>query len=293
MNPVSDSVRCAAICASLVAAMPLAAQQPAAAHCDSIVAAARVDSVKTGLFLKARVVEGPLLDDDQRHLIVISVGAAFVPPRPFLLNVFAGPSRASALRVLGADTMTALRAPTITGVYRFTGTADGLTRILVVRAALMPGFDSAAVDAIRTGGAANSAFASPIGIDSMHVDVEFSSDSSAGAHRLVSASFPRMPVVDAVPLSTNRPPVFPDAAKADSIASGEVVLRFVVQRDGLPDFDTIELVRSPAPSLTRAALLTLADHRFRPATIHGCAIAQQIDYAFNFSAPPGATSPTP
>jgi TonB family protein len=157
----------------------------------------------------------------------------------------------------------------------------------------MPGFDSAAIEAIRTGATANPAFAAPMGIDSMHVDIEFSTDSIAGARRLVSASFPRMPVLDAMPLASNRPPVFPEAAKADSIESGEVVLRFVVDRDGTPDFDTIELVRSTVPSLTRAALLTLADHRFRPATIRGCAIAQQIDYALNFSLPVPATPSTP
>jgi TonB family protein len=282
---MSICMRRVAIAAFVLGGAPLAAQQSEVARCDSIIAAARVDSVDAGLFLRARAVEGPLLDGDQRHEIVVTVGAALVPPTPFRLNVFSGPPRASALRVRGADTTTALRAPTMTGVYRFTATANGLVRILVIRAALMSGFDSAAVEAIRTAASANPAFASPVGVDSMHVDIEFSTDSSTGARRLVSGSFPRMPVIDATPLANNKPPVFPDAAKADSIETGDVVLRFVVERDGTPDFDTIELVRSTAPSLTRAALLTLADHRFRPATIHGCTIAQQIDYAFNFSAP--------
>jgi TonB family protein len=157
---------------------------------------------------------------------------------------------------------------------------------MVIRASLVRGFDSAAVEAIRAGAIANPAFSALWGEDSMRVDISFSIDSTPGARRLVSATFPRMPVVDAAPLPANKAAEFPDAAKADGVDGGEVVLRFVVDRDGTPEFDTIELVRASGhPAFTRAALSALAGHRFRPAKIHGCAVAQQIDYALNFLLP--------
>jgi TonB family protein len=275
----------ACVAALLAAGHRARAQQADSAHCDSIVAAARVDSVRVGLFLGAHRTDGPPLEEEQMRQLMVSVGAAFVPPKPFRLTVFSGPARSRSLRTLGADSTTTLRAPTVTGVYRITATAQGVANILIVRMSLVPGFDSSATDAIRVAATGNPAFATPVGVDTMHVDISFSTDSSAGARRLVSAAFPRMPVVDVAPMADNPAPEFPDAAKADSLDFGEVVLRFVVARDGTPEFDTLELIRSSDPSFTRAALRALAKHRFRPATIRGCTVAQQIDYAFNFSLP--------
>jgi TonB family protein len=279
-------MRIAFLLLAFIAASAAGAQQSDTARCDAVIAAARVDSLGVGLFLAAHRADGPPLDPAQERQIVVSVGPAFQAPRPLRLNVFSGPGLTRSLRLIAADTATALRAPTITGVYRITATDSGVAAVTVIRASLVRGFDSAAVDAIRTGAIANPAFVAPWGEDTMRVDISFSTDSSTGARRLVSASFPRMPVVDAAPLPGNKPAEFPEAAKADSVAGGEVVLRFVVGRDGTPDFDTIELVRASGhPAFTRAALRALAAHRFRPATIHGCAVAQQIDYAFNFSLP--------
>lgn len=272
--------------AAFAAATVAGAQQPDSSRCDAIVGAAQVDTQTVGLFIAAHRADGVPLDPGQERQIVTSVSSAFVAPRPLRLNVFSGPSLTRSLRLIGTDTVPTLRSPTITGVYRVTATDSGMAGVMVIRASLVRGFDSAADDAIRTGAIANPAFAAPWGDDSIRVDISFSTDSVSGARRLVSARFPRMPVVDAVPLPGNRAPEFPDEAKADSIDGGEVVLRFVVGRDGAPEFDTIELVRSAGhPAFTRAALRALAAHRFRPATIHGCAVAQQIDYAFNFSLP--------
>jgi TonB family protein len=271
---------------AFVTASAAGAQQSDTSRCDAVIAAARVDSQSVGLFLAAHRADGPALDPGQERQIIVSVGPAFEAPRPLRLNVFSGPALTRSLRLVAADTATALRSPTITGVYRVTASDSGLVSVMVIRASLVRGFDSAAVDAIRTGAIANPAFVAPWGEDTMRVDISFSTDSSTGARRLVSASFPRMPVVDATPLPGNKPAEFPEAARTDSVAGGEVVLRFVVGRDGTPEFDTIELVRASGhPAFTRAALRALATHRFRPATIHGCAIAQQIDYAFNFSLP--------
>ncbi|HXT18876.1 MAG TPA: energy transducer TonB [Gemmatimonadaceae bacterium] len=268
-----------------VHALPVAGQQSDSARCDSIVGASRADSVQAALFLSVRRVDGPPFVGEQAHRILTSIGSGFVAPRPFRLNVFSGPSLARTLRVRGGDTAVTLRAPTVTAIYRVTTSAAGIEEILVTRAGLMTGFDSAAVDAIRTGAVANPAFAPLSGDYTTSFNVVWSTDSTAGAMRLASAQFPRMPVVDASALENDPPPPFPPAARANDLDEGEVVLRFVIDLDGLPNFDTIELVRSTDASFTRAALVALSKHRFRPATIRGCAVAQQVEYAMTFSLP--------
>jgi len=101
----------------------------------------------------------------------------------------------------------------------------------------------------------------------------------------VDADFPRMPVVDAVPFRNNPPAAFPEVEKLDSASRGEVVLRFVVDRAGLPAMETIEVVRATAMTFLRAALTVLPDQRFTPARINGCAVAQEIYYPFSFVMP--------
>jgi TonB family protein len=94
-----------------------------------------------------------------------------------------------------------------------------------------------------------------------------------------------MPVIDAMPRRDNPPAAFPEDEKADSVTSGEVVLRFVVDRTGTPDLATIELVRATSLSFARAAVMALPSQRFEPATIRGCAVAQAVDYSFGFVLP--------
>ena len=255
------------------------------ARCDSIVAAARKDSVNVGLFVSVARIDGGALPATQADAVALSVGSAFIPPRPFRLTVFSGPVRARLLRALASDTTAELRPPTLTGVYRFSVTKTGtLTKMVIVRASLMPGFDSAAVVAIE-GAATTRALTPPAGEDSMHAEVRFATDSVAGARRIVSAGFPRMPVVSAVPLRDNPAAIFPDDEKGDSASTGEAVLRFVVDRTGAPVPETVELVRGTSLSFVRSALTVLPKQMFAPATIRGCAVAQQIDYAFSFASP--------
>jgi hypothetical protein len=154
-----------------------------------------------------------------------------------------------------------------------------------MRASLVPGFDSAAVAAILDMGTFHDILVPPEGDDSMRVDVRLSTDSTADARRMIVATFPRMPVIDAMPRRDNPPAAFPEDERADSVTSGEVVLRFVVDRTGMPDMTTIELVRATSLSFARAAVIALPSQRFEPATIHGCAVAQAVDYSFGFVLP--------
>jgi len=255
-------------------------------RCDSIVAAARVDSVPAAIFLAVRRIDGAALPVMQAQVIADYIRAAFLPPSPFRMTTFSGPARMRVLRPVASDTGVDLRAPMITGVYRFTATKRGAhITPTVVRTSLVPGFDSAAVAAIVDVGRFRDVLVPPENDDSMRVDVRMSTDSSADSRRMIAATFPRMRVADAVPKRDNPPPVFPEDEKADSVTTGEVVLRFVIDRSGLPDMATIELVRATSLSFARAAVMALPAQRFEPATIHGCAVAQAIDYSFSFVLP--------
>jgi hypothetical protein len=259
---------------------------PDAAWCDSIVAAARVDSVPVAIFLAVRRVDGPALPVLQAEDIGDYIRAAFRAPSPFRLTTFAGPARMRVLRPVASDTIPDLRSPMVTGVYRFTATKDvAPIKPIVMRASLIPGFDSAAISAITEMSRVHEVLMPPAGEDSMRIDVRLSTDSTADGRRMIAARFPRMPVVDAVPKRDNPPPAFPDDEKADSVTSGEVVLRLVVDRTGEPDLATIELVRATSLSFARSAIMALPSQRFDPATIRGCAVAQVIDYSFSFVLP--------
>lgn len=273
----------------LCSARVVAGQQPVvrdSTKCDSVVAAAHVDSVDVGLFISAMRSDGGELSASQTQLISGVIGGDFTPPRPFRLTVFSGPARMRSMRLVSSDTAIALRAPNLTGVYRFVATkAAGVTRIMTVRASLMPGFDSAAATSIREAGYIGGILVPPPDEDSMRVEVRFSTDSSAGARRLVAAFFPRLPVVDAVPRLDNPAAVFPEDAKRDSVTMGEVVLRFVVDRGGDPALETIEVIRATSLSFLKSALVALPLQRFTPATVRGCAVAQLVEYPFSFVAP--------
>ena len=263
--------------------MSLGAQQDST-KCDSIVGAARVADAPAGLFLSVHRLDGDFSAERAKR-VVVNVGSAFTPPKPFKLNVFSGPSRPRLFKRVSDDSVQ-LRSPTLTGIYRITANQVGeIQKLEVIRPSLMQGFDSAAVRAIRAT-SENAVLYAPLDASrAATFDVKFSTDSSAGAERLVSADFPVMKVVDATPPIGAPQPVLPDLYVPEP---GEVLLRFVVHRDGSPDLTTIEILRTPSVEHAKAAFQVLPQHRFKPATIAGCPVAQRVDYAFVFhrSEPP-------
>jgi hypothetical protein len=282
------------IASTLSLAALAGAQVPAAldsTRCDSVVTAARVDSIPAALFLSVARLDGQLTEPRLEE-ISSTIGSLFTPPKPFRLTVFMGPARMRMLRPMGSDTATTLRAPTVTGVYRFVvGYEFGIRSLVTVRASLMPGFDSAAATAIREAVGMRGALTVPASDSSMTFELRLSTDSTTGARRIVSADFPRMPVSDAVARGTNPPPVFPEDEKDDGATAGEVVLRFVVDRTGIPELETPEVVRATSVSFLKAALTALPAQRFSPAMIRGCAVAQRVDYSFSFVLPADVGSP--
>lgn len=283
---------CAVLSAVLSAALsgvPRASAQVRAdtARCDSVLVAARIDSVPAKLFVSAARLDGPDLGPVRLDKLLSYVIAGFLPPVPFRLSVFAGGARMQTLRPHDVDRADA-QAPVVAGRYRVYARHGGDSlHLALVRASLVPGFDEAAEEAIlSTRG--SGAFAPPPDADSMIVDVRLGTDSSAGARKFVEAYFPRMPVVDAVPELDNPKPEFPDDARADSVTAGEVVFAFVVDRSGSPAMETVEVLRATSMSFVRAALRALPAQRFRPATVHGCPVAQQIEYPMGFALRPAA-----
>jgi TonB family protein len=272
--------------AAVVAGPRLVAQTPGATRCDSIVAASKVDSVPTTIFVRTQRLDGELQRGQSRFISQV-LASAFMAPRPFQLSVFSGGSQMRVLRRVAPDSGGELRAPTITGVYRYTTTREKLVgRVETLRTSLVPGFDSAATLAIVSATALEDVRSMADGdADSMRVQVRFSTDSMADSFRVAVADFPRMPVVDAMPRRDNPGPAFPPSARADSVTSGEVVLRFVVDRSGDVTPGTIEVARASGIDFLRSALAILSAQRFSPATIRGCSVAQVVDYSFSFVLP--------
>lgn len=275
-------MRIAVVFAALVAARPATAQSSNAA-CDSLIAASTVDHVESALYLGVQRADAGMLPANVASEMALQIGSAFTPPKPFKLSVFAGPSLMRGLRSHG-DTSATLRAPTLTGAYRAVlARSAAKPPISIVRLSMMPGFDSAAVDAIETAIAAGGVFAS-LDADSVPIEVTFSTDSLPGSHRMVSASFPRMQIVDAAIRAGSPMPVAPSVRTDEG--DGPIVLRFVVGRDGMPEPGTAEVIRAKSLDLLKASLANLADQRFTPASIKGCPVAQRVDLPFVFPSPP-------
>jgi hypothetical protein len=263
------------------------AQQPVRPACDSAIASAKTGEAEAGIFLSAYELAGTA-PAAQLQRMVVNVGNMFVPPRPFKLSVFSGPSLVRGLRAIGADTVRATRGLTVTGIYRLAVPGgDSVPKVLVVRRSLVEGFDSAAVQAIRGSSSVHGLFATSTG-SPLVVDLGFTSDSLPGSQRLFTATFPRITVKDAAPRDDSPSAVYPPEAMGDSTQEN-VVLRFVIAADGTVMPGTAEVVRTAPSPFVQAAFASLDRQHFVPATVNGCAVAQQVDYPFAFLPPEGAS----
>ncbi|HEY6825244.1 MAG TPA: energy transducer TonB [Gemmatimonadaceae bacterium] len=276
-------------------AQDTSATRAADARCDSVVAASRVDTVSSGLFLALKRADGGDLATEQIMDMLLLTGAAFIPPKPFRLNVFSGPALIPSFRRIGVRDEPVLRQPTLTGAYRVkVDTNEVFTSLETVRASLMPGFDSAAMLAIKAAGTSKGLFAPRDGTRSATIEFRFATDSIAvpgwTVRRLVTATFPRMPVTDAAVESSVANAGLPETERREG-QPAETVLRFVVDRTGRPIMETLEVVRGTSIDFVRAALTALAKQHFVPAKIHGCGVAQQVEVPFTL--PPLSPSGSP
>jgi Gram-negative bacterial TonB protein C-terminal len=254
--------------------------RPDSTRCDSIVRSAAVDSAKTAIFVFADQTDYDWLFLN-RGRIETRISRDFAAPRPFRLSVFEGPSLVRGLRISSpGDSVGVRRGASVMGTYRVDVSSGGIVKPLVVRSSLLPGFDSAMVRAIRTAALMGTALRPPFG-ESWRLQVHVSTDSLEDSRRIAQGVFPVMLVRDASPLTTERPP-FPEAARADSLDHGEAVLRFVVDRDGKPALETVEIVRATSFEFARAAIVVLGAQTFNAATIRGCPVAQLVEFPFVF-----------
>jgi len=80
---------------------------------------------------------------------------------------------------------------------------------------------------------------------------------------------------------------YPTAMKASGIG-GEVSAQYVVDNTGRVDIRSFKVLKSSGPEFTAAVKAALPTWRFDAAVVRGAKVAQLVQQAFEFKAPPGA-----
>lgn len=280
----------------LAGASRLAAQPaPGAASCDSVLRAARVDSiaVTARAYLARR--DGELLPPRARLLLLDAILAHFEAPIPLQLPVFGpGPARLRILQreTLGGDSLT-MREPVVYGAYAFTIRRNGsVTSIATTVPTMVPGFDERISRAI-TAAIADSAMAMvghALTQDSLALDLRIATGPEDSRLRvppttLFAANFPRLRLVDAKPTGVVPLPVYPEDERDDG-RDGDVLLRIVVDGSGAPVIATLEVLHATSPAFALAAAKTLARYHFTAAHVGACTVSQVVLLPFWFSLRP-------
>lgn len=265
------------------------------ADCDSVLRAARVDSVEAQLRAYLLRTDKGQLPARVRSALIQILLANFVVPRPLQMPIFgAGPARLRMLRPerLEGDEPSA-RAPALYGVYNFRLRRSGrVDSVHVEIPSLAPGFDSSIVRAVRAG-AADSALGpvfKTLKTDAVDLQLRLTSGADDGrlrtpAHTVFVATFPRIRLTDAQADPRNLPPQFPMLERVAG-ADGEVLVRVVIDIDGTALMRTAEVLHSTSPLFTLSALKALSAYRFTPARVGQCAVPQVIEIPFWFSLRP-------
>lgn len=263
--------------------------------CDSVVRAAWADSV--GVTARAILVgrEGLVLPPRARSLLLASILDHFTAPKPLQVPVFAaGPARMRMLRpeVLGNDSLTS-REPVIYGVYDFSLLMNGrLSKPVTSIPSLSPGFDSSVAAAISATNADSALL--PIrkafGTDILPLELRITTGPDDSRFRVptvtvFAAIFPRVRLVDARPQSGNPPAEYP-ADERDDGRDGEVILRVVVDPNGVAVIPTLEVLHATSPAFALAAGRALARYHFTPAHVGSCPVPQVMEIPFWFSLRP-------
>ena len=273
------------------------AQQSASSHqaCDSVLRAARHDSVSVTARTYLLRRDGEVLTPRARSLLTETILAHFTAPNPLQLPVFsAGPVRMPMLRVehLEGDSIV-YRAPVLYGVYDFSLLRNGgVSKVTVAVPTLAPEFDSKIVAAIlgATSDSTPAVVTRALDVDSVPLELRVSTGPEDTRLRVPSeplfrAYFPQLRMVDAKPLGTNQPPVYPEEER-DNGDDGEVALRVVVDAQGVPLVATLEVLHATSPAFALAAARALARYRFAAAHVASCGVPQVIEIPFWFSLRP-------
>lgn len=280
----------------LASAAHLGAQPArAAASCDSVLRAARADSVAmtARVYLTRR--DGEPLPRRARLLLAEALLTRFEPPMPLQLPVFGhGPAELRILRreTLGGDSLT-IREPVVYGTYTFTIRRNGRVDSIATRTPTMvPGFDDRIIAAIRSASAdtALAAIGRALDQDSLVLDLRITTGPENTGLRvppatLFAATFPRVRLVDAKPLPPVPIPQYPEDER-DEGRDGDVLLRVVVDGSGAPVISTLEVLHATSSAFALAAAKTLARYHFAPAHVGACTVPQVVLLPFWFSLRP-------
>jgi TonB family protein len=92
------------------------------------------------------------------------------------------------------------------------------------------------------------------------------------------------PMSDTLPIAlpTNQPPRYPPQLLAANI-SGQVIAKFVVTVEGVPDMTTFEIQKSDHDAFTAAVRAAVPELRFKPALKDGVPVAKEVTMPFKFS----------
>lgn len=268
---------------------------PGTATCDSVLRAARADSIAitARMYLARR--DGEILPSRVRLLLAEAFAARFEPPLPLQLPVFGhGPAELRILRreTLGGDSLT-IREPEVYGAYTFSIRRTGAVgTVATTIPTLVPGFDERVIAAIRNAGA-DSAIAvvgHALEQDSLVLDLRITTGPEDSRLRVPPATlfvaiFPRLRLVDAKPLQPVPLPQYP-AEENDEGRDGDVLLRVVVDGSGAPLITTLEVLHATSPAFALAAAKTLARYHFAPAHVGACNVPQVVLLPFWFSLRP-------
>lgn len=295
MNSMSR-IRATWIVLAVAGASRLTAQPGAGTtSCDSVLRAARADSmpITARAYLARR--DGEILPSRARLLLADAILGRFEPPRQLQLPVFGpGPAQLRILRreTLGSDSLT-IREPVVYGAYTFrvwrSGGVDGIATTIPT---MVPGFDERVMAAIRSAGA-DSAMAlvgHALEDDSLVLDLRITTGPELSRLRvppatLFVATFPRLRLVDAKPAAPVPLPQYPKE-ELDEGGDGNVLLRIVVDGSGAPIFSTLEVLHSTSGPFAVAATLAVMQYRFTPAHVGTCTVPQVVLLPFWFSLRP-------
>jgi hypothetical protein len=280
----------------LVGAASVPAQSgPGAAECDSVLRAARVDSipVTARAYLTRR--DGDILPTRVRLLLSEAILSRFETPKPLQLQLFsAAPAQMRILRreTLGGDTL-ALRAPVVYGWYTFPLRRDGtIGKVVPMTPSMVPGFDERVAAAIQAAVADTvlAVLGRALDQDSLMLDLRISTESEDSRLRVppatvFAAMFPRLRLVDAKTAGTLPLAKYPQD-ELDDGGDGEALVRVVVDGSGAAVIPTIEILHATSRAFGFEAAMTLARYHFTPAHVGACSVPQVVLVPFWFSLRP-------
>ena len=287
--------RASCVILSLAGAAHLAAQPaPSAATCDSLLRAARADSVAVTAraYLSRR--DGEVLPPRVRTLLLEAILMHFEAPKPLQLPIF-GPAPAE-MRMLRRETLgdsLTIREPVVYGLYAFPIRRDGTLGKVVTRIpSMVPGFDGRVAAAIALA-AADSSMAivgHALDQDSLTLELRITTGPEDSRTRVppaavFAATFPRLRLVDAKPIPPVPLPRYP-AEERDEGGDGDVLLRVVVDVSGAPVISTLEVLHATSPAFGFEAAKTLARYHFAPAHVGACTVPQVVLLPLWFSLRP-------